>query len=186
MIFDKRVEIFVHKRKMILFLVLAIILLAISIWMVFDDDGSFGLFGVIPVSNQAMGIFCSIVFAICIYFFIRKITRKLPVIVLDEKGIFEYLTQSSGVDIPWSAVSEVRTCMVVNHPFLAVSLYDPEIYLVQVNSNIKRKMLKLNQKRYDTPMMLSLRGIQIKPQELLGVIRGYLDAHTSAGNGKTK
>lgn len=176
MIFEERIDLYIDKKKVLVYLLPSLGFILLSIWMI-TKPGSMLLFGLVQVSHLSAGIIAMGIFAMTSYAFIRKLMRKLPVIVIDEKGIYDYTTSASGIAIPWEAVYDAEIRKVsMRQRIVVLSLDDAEAFIEQLPSGYRKKVAKINYNSVGSPATINATGLTIKPQELVALLKERIEA----------
>lgn len=171
MIFEQRIDIYNNKKKVIIHLLLSILLMMLGIWTI-TRPGSLLLYGLVRVGHLPAGIIVLVIFTLCSYVFIRKLMRKLPVLVIDEKGIYDYTARPSGIGIPWASIydAEIRQKLVV------LSLYDAAAFIEQLPPGYRKKMARMNYKSIGAPAIINASVRTMPPKELVRLLKDSIES----------
>lgn len=176
MIFEERIDLYIDKKKVLVYLLPSLGFILLSIWMI-TKPGSLLLFGLVQVSYLTVGIIAIGIFAMSSYALIRKLMRKLPVIVMDEKGIYDYTTSPSGIEIPWASIYDAEIRRVsMRQRIVVLSLYDAEAFIEQLPSGYRKKVAKVNYNAIGSPATINATGLTIKPEELVALLKERIEA----------
>lgn len=97
---------------------------------------------------------------------VKKIFDKKPGLKIDEKGIWD---NSSGVSVglvEWIDIIGVRKINVSGTRFLLIDVRNPEKDLDNIKGRIKRQAMRVNNKKYGTPISISSNGLSVKFNKL--------------------
>ncbi len=175
MIFEERVEVYFDKRKITVYLLLSLVFISLGIRLT-TEPGTLLLLGLIPVSQMTVGIIATGIFAISAYALIRRWMRKLPVLIIDEKGIYDYMITPSGIEIPWASIydAEIRR-ISMRQRIVILSLYDAAAFIEQLPAGYRKKVAGINYKSIGSPATINASGLTIKPEELLQLLKDRIE-----------
>ena len=108
------------------------------------------------------GIASVVFFGLCGVFLTIKLFDKKPGLIIDEIGIMD---NSSGVSaglINWGDIQDIKTIVVARQKIIQIIVTNPDDYIDRQNNRFKRRVMKLNQKQYETPLQISTNGLKIK------------------------
>lgn len=175
MVFEERVEVYFDKRKIIVYLLLSLVFIALGIRLI-TEPGSSLLLGLIPVSRMTAGIIATGIFTISAFVLTRRWLRRLPVLVIDEKGIYDYTITPSGIEIPWTSVYDVEIRRIsMRQRIVVLSLYDAAAFIEQLPAGYRQKVAGINYKSVGSPATINASGLTMKPEELMQLLKERIE-----------
>ena len=171
----KRVEIQLSKAKLVKLLIFSILFLIAGLWLVIKQPEIRNVFFNNPIVKNLAGYGGTLMGAIGIYFYSKKLFDKRPGLIIDEKGIVENATVFSFGLIPWTDIAEIydnsiQVSMASKQSFITIGLTNPDIYIAREGSAIKRKLMELNLKNYGSPVHISTNGFEMNHHKVLELL----------------
>jgi hypothetical protein len=167
-----------NKTKLIKLLIASVVFIVAGFWLlVCKPDLSGTMFGD-PTMVRTISIFCILFFSFAGVFFIKRLRAKKPALIIDETGITNYVSNISGIHIPWGDIRYIVTNKVFNQLFLMILLYNPEAYINKETNRIKRKLLNMNYKQYGSPVSIAVNTVQADINELRRLLQDQLSQYT--------
>ena len=118
--------------------------------------------GIIPEEPEMFvmvaGIICTVLFGLCLIFFVYRSIHKKPAVIVNAEGILDHSSYTSGGFIPWSDIREVSLYTYMNQHFIGIHLHDTEQYISK-QSGFKKLLMKMNSRIVDAPVSISGNGI---------------------------
>ena len=116
------------------------------------------------------GLLCVLVFGSGAAAILLHMTRRGPVIIIGEHGIWD--ARVSNGFIPWSEISDVRIHNLHNQKFVGLVVENPELYVAAgALRELKREM---NERAGYSPIQITLTALKAKPE---AVIRAICEHH---------
>ncbi len=169
----KEIIIPISKAKSILLVLAAIAFVVIGIFFILKPE----LFE----HRNYPPIFLRIVGAISILFFgaagivgLKKIFQKAPGLILNESGIID---SSSGVSlglIKKQDIIGINKVKIASTKILLIEVSNPEEYVAKAPNAAVKKLLKMNQQQYGTPLSINSTTLKIKFEELEKMLMEYV------------
>ena len=97
---------------------------------------------------------------------IVKLFDKKAGLIIDEKGITDHSNATSIGLIKWSDMTTIRVRQVMATKFLLIDIKNPETYLEKSGSNMQRKLMQANMKKYGTPITITSNTLSTDFSEL--------------------
>ncbi|NLL04867.1 MAG: hypothetical protein GX270_03565 [Clostridiaceae bacterium] len=169
---DNEIIIKQSQLKQFLIMLLAIIMVAVSIFVFCSDINLFG----VNFLNKIIGGFVTIFFGACLLFIIIRFFKPKDILVIDKNGITDNSSAISIGFIPWKDVKSSYITTVSTQTFIAIELNNFEEKLKEL-SFLKRIMLKINLKMGYAPVSIVLNSTKHKPKEVLEIIQKYKEIY---------
>ncbi|MEO0895320.1 MAG: STM3941 family protein [Bacteroidota bacterium] len=165
----ERIEIYMSKSKSILLLLGCVAFLVMGVFMfLWADEVAYQVIGVIAIA------FCSFASFIAIK---RLIKSELAVIIDPKLGInIKPETTPTGF-IKWEDIYGFREMKIESTRFVIILVKEPEKWIRQEKSGMRKKTLEYNLNRYNSPFNISTAGLDIKMDELIESLESYRKAY---------
>ncbi len=101
-------------------------------------------------------------FGLCGIYLTLKLFDTKPGLIIDQNGV---LDNSSGISaglISWNDVQHIDKLEIARQRFIMIIVSNPEDYIKRQNNGFKRRVMKLNLKKYETPLQISTNGLKIE------------------------
>ncbi len=119
---------------------------------------------------------CLVLTGLCIYFAIYVIQRmryKRPGLIISKQGIIDNSGFVSAGAIKWIDVTEVNANKVLFSECIILKVRNPKQYINNQKGLFKQTWLSLENKYYDSPVNISVTGLDIKFKELFSVMQQH-------------
>jgi hypothetical protein len=126
-----------------------------------------------PLYVEAVAIAGVGFFGLCGFYALVKIFDGAPGLIVDVEGIVDNSSAVSAGRIPWSDIRGFKITSVHKQKFLTIEVYNAETYL-QRASFLKRPLVALNMKYFDSPVQISANTLKIDFDRL---VRLVTDSH---------
>lgn len=119
---------------------------------------------------------------LCVYF-LNKIITKVFVrkfgLVIDENGVTDNCSELSAGFVPWSDIKKIEVrSLVLNQKAIILVLKNPEEFVSKYESgSLKRRIGDASYKRFDSPIRLKTKYIDIRPSQLYLVLNSKLQEY---------
>jgi hypothetical protein len=170
-----------NKTKLIKLLIASILFIAAGFWLLIGNPDLKDSMFSDPIVVKTTAVICILFFSFAVVVFIRRLRAKKPALIIDETGITSYVSNLSGIHIPWQDVRYIVTNRVFNQLFLMILLHNPETYISNENNPVKRKLLAMNYKQYGSPVSIAVNTIQGDLLQLKQLLQEQLSKHTPPG-----
>lgn len=124
-----------------------------------------------PSVIKWIGYASVIFFGACAIFISQKLFDKKPGLIIDAEGITDNSSGVSAGKILWKDVKEISMQEVMSQKFIMLKMKNPEFYLQREKNPIKKRMMELNYKLYQTPINISANGLKIGFDDLYELIK---------------
>lgn len=158
------------KDKTLLWLLGAIVFVALGSWLLFDHPIFNNALLDNPWVTKTVGIITLLFFGISVYFFLLNLMAKGPGMVIDENGIKDFSSAASVDKIYWKDIESIEMLTIKSQPLILFKVRNPQTYIDQQTSRFKRKMLEINYKWYGAPIGISANGLRISFEELWQIV----------------
>jgi hypothetical protein len=166
MIEKEQIEIPLSKTKMTMTFLRSLIFVGLGLWMLTNPPKSnHWLFGN-PTLIFIIGLASVIFFGLVAVTMFRKFSDKKPGLTISKQGITD---NSSGVSaglIPWADIQEIKISQVMSQKFLMFIVNNPQDYLDKVTNPLRRNAMKMNYKRYGSPISISSNALKTNFNDL--------------------
>ncbi len=122
--------------------------------------------GLIRLAGLASVVF----FGICGASITMKLFDKKPGLTINKQGIIDNSSGISAGLILWSDIKKIESFEVANKKFIKIIVSNPEAYIENQQGKIKKIMMRINYKRYDTPIQISANGLMISFDKLYNIL----------------
>ena len=87
-------------------------------------------------------------------------------VIINSDGIVDYSTFASVGLIEWEDITKIQTTKIEKTSFLLIHTNHPQKYIDKTASKLKRRLLMINNRMYDTPLAISSVSLKINFSEL--------------------
>ena len=122
---------------------------------------------------KIIGYICTFFFGASALFISQKLFNKEAGLIIDDEGITDNASGVGAGKILWKDVKGIATQDVMNQKFIMLKMRNPEFYLQREKNPIKKRMMELNYKLYQTPINISANGLKIGVDELYAKLHDY-------------
>ena len=162
-----RVEIPLSKVKIAVIMCGAILFVALGTWIFWmaERQQEFS-----PVQMKVVGASTIVFFGVCVLYMIAKIYDGKPGLIVDATGITD---NSSGVSaglVPWDSIRQIEEKQIKGQRFIAIKVDNPNRY-IEKQSGLKRILMDMNYKMYETPIYISPNSLRIEYDELWSLLK---------------
>ena len=176
---DRIMEISLSKSKLTRGLVASIIFVLMGFWLLtYEPTESNPIFNY-PFVKYVAAIASILFFGFGTFYFSRKLTDKKPGIVIDDEGITDNSSAVAVGLIPWSDIKQLAKAKVMKQEFIIIVVNNPEYYLSQQTSFLKKKGMKYNYNNYGSPLAISANGLKCNLKELTIILERKLSEYKS-------
>jgi hypothetical protein len=113
-------------------------------------------------------------FALCFSFLVKVFFTKKMNVIINEEGIFDNSSYASVGMIKWEDIISIKHSTVMSQKLLFIKIKNPDDY-INSQSIIKKMLLKINLKIYDTPIILSSNALNCNFNKLEEIIVNYFN-----------
>ena len=170
----KEIRIPPSRNKLYLLLAGSLVFAGIGIWSVTDPAKFNNSKSGNPASALIIGIIAIVLFGLAAVMTLIKLSGDKPGLVINSKGILDNFSGISTGFILWKAIVEIRTVSVRNQKFLLIVVKNPEVYIHQQKSRVKRKALEMNYRTYGSPISIHADTLAMNFEELHDLVQNAL------------
>ena len=121
-------------------------------------------------SDQVLAVVFWIILGLAILFFMVKLAKRTPSLIINQTGIFENSSAFGAFPLRWEEIDGFFITHVQRQKLLAVRVKDLEGFLAR-QSAIKAKLMRANVKLVGAPITLATGTLPINLDELIHIIR---------------
>ncbi len=173
---NSKTEISLSKVKLSLLIFGCLLFVALGLFMIIKSEAmqtrKFG-----PIWIQGFGTTAVLFFGGIGISVFKKLFDNKPGLVVDDVGV---LDNSSGVSVGlilWKDVLDLRRVNVSGTKFLLIDVRNPDEYIDRAKGGVKKRTMKLNNRRYGTPISISANGLGINFTKMEGVIINAFESY---------
>lgn len=170
------IEIPLNKKKFLKYAFLSGLMVFGAGCMLTSKSTSTDFFLRIPYVKEVVAIACIILFGTALLVFLRGLFSKNNALTINEQGIFDSSTVFNEF-ISWEDITNVSHNSIMGHPFLMLTVKNPEVYIARQRNILRRKAMKSNFKRYGSPIQLAGKYLKCDMEELRRTIEARLTAN---------
>lgn len=166
-----RVEIPLSKVKIAVIMFLGIFFVAAGFCMFWMAERQQEF---LPIYMKVAGASSIIFFGACVLYTVAKMYDDNPGLIIDSKGITD---NSSGVAaglITWESLEKIEEKKIKGQKFIAIRVTNPKRY-IERQSGLKRILMNMNYKVYETPIYINPNSLKIEYDELRSVLRAKME-----------
>jgi len=155
-----------NKKKLVKFLILSFVFVAIGIWMLLSNHNSSNGLLSNPVVRRAVAVLGILFFGAAAIIFIRRLASKKPAVIINDNGFIENASMFNWGLVSWGDITGFRKLQVGRTWFIIVMLVNP-VDFINRQTGIKRKLVTINGRQYGSPVSIAANGLSITIDELL-------------------
>lgn len=111
-----------------------------------------------------------------IVLFTGKLFQKKPGFTIDQAGFIDNADALNAGRIYWEEISEIAQWQFMGQEMILVKVTDP-LKVLKSQNFFKRLLMRLNWKRFETPVSITSGALQIDQQKLFQLIQQNLEKH---------
>ena len=174
---ENRLEIALNKRKFMLGLVASLAFVAAGIWFIRNPEEF-----VNPYRSEAfvtgIGYGAIIFFGLCAGIIFFRLLNAKPGLVLDETGLHDHASFASTGLVRWDDIERVSIMKTAMLEMVMVQVKNPQEYIDRQTSALKKKTMRMNYKKYGTPISIAPNTLQISVDKLVTLLNERLRNRT--------
>lgn len=157
------------KRKLILHLFISVFFVVMGVWLVAGPENNSTL-------NIIIGIIDLLFFGVASIHYIRDFFNNQPKLIISKKGLTDRASYMPTDTIPWVTIQEVRLFKAFPKKYLKVMICDPEKFIDGISNKAQQNAYRRAYKKHQTPIIIPINNLKIKPAELMRIIKEHLNA----------
>lgn len=110
-------------------------------------------------------------FGFCALYAVKKLFDDNPGLVIDDYGITDNSGGLSAGIVPWNEIDGIDVAQVQNQRFILIMVNNPEKYIDAQKGGIRKRMMKVNYRMYNTPICISPNGLQTNFDDLYKTLK---------------
>ncbi|KEO73527.1 STM3941 family protein [Anditalea andensis] len=122
----------------------------------------------IPV---VLGIFALLVFGYISMAILKKLTNKMPGLIIREDGIWDNSSAIAIGLIEWQDITKVDECHAVGQDFICIHVDDPQKYIKKAKNAFQERILTINHQTHASAIQITANGLQGTHQDVLGLLQ---------------
>jgi hypothetical protein len=172
-----RIEIYTSKKKSILLLIGSIAFVALGVWLLIEADNMTGWRARNPLFTRGIGVASILFFGFGIFIGIKRIIRSEIALVIDSQGLNVNPKKSLTEFIKWNDILGFEEIKIHSTRILIIGVANPEYWLKQETSTIRKKMMEFNISNYGSPFNIAAAGLDISSDELNEKLNSYFEKY---------
>ena len=167
---NKIVEIPLSKGKLVRGFAGSLLFVAASVWILTTDPDSGRRLLSNPVIKYGIAVAGIVFFGYLAVMYLLKLRDKKPGLVIDENGIIDNSGGLAAGFIPWTDIEKFSIGKVMKQQFLVVAVQNPQYYIDNQKSILKKKGMLYNLNNFGSPIAISTNTLNCKLPELLKLL----------------
>lgn len=147
-------------RKSWLMVLGCLAFIAAGVWMISEYWS-----GEESLLTAVVGLVSIVFFGACLVLFLRGNTAGGPAVVLDDRGVTDRSSYTSGGFIEWESIAEMQLYELAGQKMIGIRLKDPASYLKQ-QRGAKRKLMQINEGMVNFQVSIPEAAIGIRIEQL--------------------
>jgi hypothetical protein len=172
----ERLEIPLSKKKLMMALIVSVGFAVGGVFMLLNpalvDDPILAT----PGLTFFTGLVSVPIFGMIAVYLTRKLMDKTPGLLVDTIGVVDNSGIVSIGPVPWNDVERISLEEENRRVFLVIVLKNPQDYIAKQTNVFKRKLMRMNNRMYETPFLISASTLKVSNEELLQILTDYLGA----------
>ena len=173
---SQEIRIPLNKSRMFELLLYSLLFVAGGLWFLFNPSKFGSPFLIFPLGIVTVVFFGYIGSSIAI-----KLFDTTPALVISDKGIMNNSSGFSKQVVTWPEITGFNISVVNNQRFLNVFVKNPRKYIKNEKGIIKKMMLRMNMRYYNTVIAIPLKTLKYNSEELLLLLTNRHAECTSKG-----
>lgn len=171
--------VYYQKSKLLILVAISLIFILEGIWLI---DMSYWRASFAPISLRVIGALLIFFFAIPFFAYGSKLFQRVPAYIIKPDGFVDNASFVKNRFIHWDNIEGIQIYLQrisgflqfrLNTRYVKVNLKDPNHY-IENYSGFQKWFLHFNQRRYQSPILLSTTGMSITPKALFRLMEEHL------------
>lgn len=162
-------------RQQILFLLLALAMIAASIWMIWikpEQISGLSLRMFMQVWGKPVGIFGVLFFGASFIYLIYRSLHPRDVLRLNEEGFIDCSSSAGEFAVSWKEIDEIFPFEILTQKFIAVTVNDLENVLTKMTP-VKQKIIRANCAMGYPPFLIQFNLARVNLPEMIEIMKKY-------------
>ena len=173
----QRIEIYTSKKKMVLLLIISTLFVAGGIWVFINADTSSYWRFRSPILKRILAIIGVLFFGTGIILSIKRLIKAKIALVIDEIGINVNPSKSSTEIIKWENILGFEELKITSEPIFIIMIKNPEHWIERETNTVRKKLMRFNFNKYNSPFSISSAALDISSTELKGKLNRSLEIY---------
>lgn len=156
-----------------------LVFILICIWFIIDPHQFINFKRQNEFTIQIIGVIGLIFFLVLLLSILYKLFDRKKGLTFSEGGFFDNSGGASAGFVKWEDVLEIEKIIVYNQTLVLVLVKNPEDYINNQKSMIKRKLMSSNNSYYRTPIQISANFLKINFEDLLELFESQFELYKS-------
>ncbi len=172
---QKQMEILLSKRKLALLLLAAICFVALSSWFVISPSTFITSFLSDTILISIIGIIGILFAGLGTIYYTYKLFDNKPGLIINNIELIDNSSFIGCSHILWKDINSISVIEIHRQKLIMLHIRNPQDYIDNQKSVIKKKALQWNYRTYSTPIAITSNGLQTSHNELLAILVNYFD-----------
>lgn len=173
------IEIHFSKVKMTVLLILSLGLIALGLWFIIAPPQVRTSY-LNDADRVTIGAyFCMALGAFSILKISRNFFNNEPMLIIDNAGMTNNTKGATAKYISWADVEKAEIISIRRQSFIIFHVKNPEEYISNQASFLKRKAMQLDHKVFGGPITMNTVGLKISLYKLLDIINEKLEKNSN-------
>lgn len=169
----EKIEIGLNKNKLKILLLIGFVFVMAGCWFLIDPPQKENQLLKETTVVRGIGLVAILFFGGIAFKIIQKLKDTKPGLVIDKNGITDNSNAVAAGFIPWQDVRDIQSISVFNKEFMMVLVSNPEEYISRQSGTIKRTAMRMNHKRYGSPVSITAETLDCNSAELKKMLLDY-------------
>jgi len=169
----EKIEIRLNKNKLKVLVLIGFVFVIAGGWFLFDPPQTENQLLRETTIVRGIGLVAILFFGGIAFKIIRKLKDTKPGLIIDKTGITDNSNAVAAGFIPWQDIRDIQAVSVFNKEFMMVLVNNPEEYISRQTGTIKRTAMRMNYKRYGSPVSITAETLDCNSAELKKIMLDY-------------
>ena len=163
------IKIELKNKKLYISLIMTVVLILLSLFFIFYSYMLPDIGLVLIVTSKIFGFIFTALSISAMINFIKRFINKKSGLILNADGIIDNSGDSINI-IKWEDIKEIKEIILAGkQKFIIIFISNPEEYIMKAGK-IKRKLMRINNDVYGSPLSLSASWFDCTHEELKNII----------------
>ncbi|AXT20293.1 hypothetical protein D7030_04025 [Flavobacteriaceae bacterium AU392] len=178
-----KTEVYTSKKKSIPMLLISSIFVAYGVWLIINADNLDTNFLDIEIEssilNRSIGIVAILFFGIGVVLGIKRLIKPQLILIMDSNGLNINPKKSLTEFIKWNDIYAFDQIRIKRTKIMIVRVHNPEYWLEKETNLIRKRLMKFNINKYNSPFNIVGSGLEISYHQLNEKLNGYMEKYRS-------